>query len=376
MIWKFPTYEVGKKLDWDLLSNKFSWIAAMKGVLQDPIWHAEGDVYIHTQMVVNQLIALPAFSSLSEQDKHILVAAAIFHDIEKRSTTTKEIIEGKERIVSPKHAKKGEFTTRTILYKAIPTPFYIREQIAKLVRLHGLPIWAIDKDNPSKEVIYASLLVNTQHLALLAKADVLGRICIDQADMLLRVDLFAELCKESNCFGKPKAFTSNYGRYLYFNKVASSPDYIPFDDFKFDVIVMCALPGSGKDTYIKNNLQLPVLSLDDIRRMKKISSTDKKKNGQVIQLAKEKAKEYMRKRAPFIFNATNISVDMRRKWIGLFIDYGARVKIIYIEVNYKQLRIQNNNREHKVPEAVLDKMILKLEIPTCKEAHDIEYVIH
>jgi hypothetical protein len=116
MLWEFPTYQPGKELDWAQLESQFSWIRDMKGVPQDRIWHAEGDVFVHTQMVVRELTDLPEFKSLGEQDKHILLAAALLHDVEKRSTTTEETIDGRQRIVSPRHAQKGEFTTRSILY--------------------------------------------------------------------------------------------------------------------------------------------------------------------------------------------------------------------------------------------------------------------
>lgn len=375
MIWQFPKYDIDKPIDWNEIERSYDWFWDMKGVPQDEEWHAEGDVFTHTKMVIEALISLPEFKALNDQDKHILFTSALLHDVEKRSTTTTEEIDGKTRIVSPKHAKRGEFTARKILYTDIPAPFQVREQIAKLVRLHGLPLWAIQKTDPNKEVINASLVVNTAHLSMLAKADILGRICKDQEEILLRIELFNELCIDNDCFGKPRHFESNYGRYLYLNKPDSSPDYVPFDDLKFEVIVMCALPGSGKDTYINRNFELPVLSLDDIRREYKIDPTDKKKNGQVIQLGKEKAKEYMRARTSFVFNATNITSDMRSKWISLFTDYGARVKIYYIEVPYKVLLSQNHNREHKVPEKAITNMIGKLEIPVPKEAHEIYYEV-
>ena len=82
----------------------------------------------------------------------------------------------------------------------------------------------------------------------------------------------------------------------------------------------------------------------------------------------------MRKHQSFIFNATNITSDMRGKWISLFTSYGGRVKIIYLEVPYQKLKTQNHNREHKVPEKVLERMIEKLEIPTVREAHELEYL--
>ena len=224
-------------------------------------------------------------------------------------------------------------------------------------------------------MINASLVVNTEHLSMLAKADVLGRTCKDQQEILLRIELFNELCRENKCFGKPRTFESNYGRYLYLNKPETSPDYVPFDDLKFDVYVMCALPGSGKDTFIERNLDVSVLSLDDIRRENKIDPTDKKKNGRVIQLGKERAKEFMRARESFVFNATNITSDMRSKWISLFTDYGGRVTIVYVEVPYKQLISQNHNRAYKVPQDVIERMIEKLEIPSPKEAHEVQFEV-
>jgi len=338
-MWRFPKYQVGKELDWDDLANSYNWIEDMKGVQQDPIWHAEGDVYVHTKLVTEELIKLIDFQSLSEQDKHIILSSALFHDIEKRSTTTEEEIDGQMRIVSPRHAKKGEFTSREILYTKIQTPFIIREQICKLVRLHGLPLWAISKDNPDKEVIYSSTVVNNKLLSILSTADVLGRTCQDQEEILLKIEFFKELCKDNQCYTKSKDFKSNYGRFLYFNKEDVYVDYLPFDDLICTVTVMCALPGSGKDTYIRKNLDQPILSLDDIRRKHKISPKDKKGNGQVIQMAKEKAKEFLR------------------------------------EVPYRTLLKQNSDREHKVPESVIDKLIIKLELPDFKEAHEVEYIV-
>ena len=251
-MWKFPTYEIDNPINWEELEARFAWLREMRDVPQDPIWHAEGDVLTHTKMVVEALLNLPEFKILSEQDKHILFAAALLHDVEKRSTTVMELIAGKERIVSPKHALKGEFTARELLYRKIPTPFHIREKISKIVRLHGLPLWAISKEDPRKSVIEASLVVNTEHLAMFAKADILGRICEDADECFLKIDLFKELCIENNCWGKAYEFKSDYGRFLFLTREEMSPDYEPFEDLKFEVTILSALPGTGKDSYIKS----------------------------------------------------------------------------------------------------------------------------
>ena len=286
-MWTFPHYTPGKLPDWQALEHRFSWFADMKNVPQDPEWHAEGDVFIHTKMVCEALLQLPEFQALGEQEQHILFAAAMLHDVEKRSTTKREIQGGKERIVSPHHAKKGEYTARALLYTELAAPFAVREAIAKLVRLHGLPLWAIDKPNPERAAIAASLQVDTAHLAMLAKADILGRICNDQQDILLRIDLFRELCEENSCWGKARDFASDYGRYLYLNGRSEMPDYQPFDDRTFDVYAMCAIAGSGKDSYIRRHLaHLPMLSLDDIRRERKLDPADPKHTAEAVRLGK------------------------------------------------------------------------------------------
>ena len=93
MMWEFPIYKIGQPVDWDALEAKFDWFRDMKGVQQDPIWHAEGDVFTHTKMVVQALINLREFGELDDQQKHILFAAAMLHDVEKRSTTGIEMID-------------------------------------------------------------------------------------------------------------------------------------------------------------------------------------------------------------------------------------------------------------------------------------------
>jgi len=370
-LWKFPHYEVGEAIDWELLTDKFSWLADMKGVEQEPFWHSEGDVYLHTKMVVEALVALDEYKKLTEQQQHILFASAIFHDIEKRSTTTKELVDGVERIVSPRHAKRGESTVRSMLYREWATPFEIREQIAKLVRHHGLPLFVLEQEKPERSVIKASLVLDTSLLYLLAKADVLGRECEDKEEILLKIELFKELCLEYECFGKARAFSSDYARFLYLTRDDIMLGYEPYDDLKFTVYVMSAIPASGKDYYIENHLDFPILSLDNIRREHKIKPTDKKGTGRVVQMAKEQAKVYMRKRESFVFNATNLTKDMRGRWISLFWEYRARVKIIYLEVPYRQLKKQNSNREYPVPLEVIDRLFDKLEMPSFDEGHEV-----
>ncbi len=86
----------------------------------------------------------------------IPILTALFHDIEKTSTTTTEERDGRTCIVAPRHAQRGEKTTREILYKQLDVPFHIREEICSLVRYHGVPLWTIEDDNIHQRLINIS----------------------------------------------------------------------------------------------------------------------------------------------------------------------------------------------------------------------------
>jgi predicted kinase len=366
-------WQMTKSKNWDYLVTQFDWVQDMHHTPQDPKHHAEGNVAVHTKMVLDELTKLLEYHLLEPQNQEIMWAAALMHDVEKRSTT---VVETDGHITSKNHAKRGEFTARRVLYCDILTPFTIRESIVKLVRYHGLPLWIFDKPNPIKTLLQISLEVNTEWLAMLAKADALGRICEDQADLLYRIELFKELCLENNCWGKPRVFKSNAGCFEYFHKSDKMPDYEPYEDFKTEVVMLAGIPGVGKDTFLKKHYaDYAVVSLDDFRRELKVSPTDARGNGKVIQLAKESAKAYLRNQVPFVWNATNISRELRGQLIDLFVTYRAKVKIVYLEVPYQIQQKQNLNRAHIVPQNIIERMISKLEIPQIWEAHEVVHYL-
>jgi putative nucleotidyltransferase with HDIG domain len=358
---------------WDQLHDQLDWVRDMEDVPQDPVHHAEGNVAIHTRMVLEALQQLEGYKKLSAQEQEVLWAAALLHDVEKRSTT---VHEADGSITSKGHSKKGAFTARQLLYTQYPTPFLIREQIVQLVRYHGMPIWAIERRDPARMIIETSEMVDTQLLSLLARADALGRICNDQAELLYRIDLFDALCQEQDCWGHAKAFQTPHARFHYFHKADSSPDFVPFDDFGATVVMLCGLPGAGKDTYVQQQYKhWPVINLDVIRRQHKIAPTDKSGNGTVVQLAKEQAREYLRRQQHFVWNATNVTRQMRAQLVELFVTYKAYVKMVYVEVPYARLHTQNKEREAVVPRSAVDKLVSKLEVPAPWEAHEVVYVV-
>lgn len=76
--------------NWDSLEQQFRWVQDMNFVMQHHLHHEEGSVAVHTHMVLEALQQQPEYRALPAQEQEILWAAALLHDVEKRSTSVDE----------------------------------------------------------------------------------------------------------------------------------------------------------------------------------------------------------------------------------------------------------------------------------------------
>lgn len=365
MTWQLEGLEEG---DFFQRHSQEPWLAGLRGCKQDPVHHAEGDVFTHVGMVCAHLHRLQEYRELPLEDRRIVAWAALLHDIAKPECTVVE----HNRVSSPGHAAKGAVRARRILW-LLGCPFKMREEICSLVRYHMSVFWALEQEWPERKVREISLHARCGLLSVLAMADALGRVCSDTQDLLDRVELFRQLAQELDCLQKPAAFASDSGRFLYFQGRWHNPELEPYEEERSEVILLSGLPGAGKDTWIQRHApNWPVISLDEIRRELKISPTAGQ--GKVLEVARERAREFLRRRESFIWNATNISCQVRQKPLALFHDYGARVRIVYLDVNPRTLEKQNLEREHAVPTKAIESMLEKWEVPSPLEAHRVEYL--
>jgi predicted kinase len=371
LIWTFPHCPIAPdwQIDWATILDRFPALQTLAYDRSQSPQDEIGDVWLQTQSMCESLVSLSDWKSLPESDRSILFTAALFHDLAK--PLMKQIAEDGRTIAKGQVSLSARMVRRVL--QDLHTPFTIRESIVALVRYGGLPLWFWDRSQPLRSVIQASQLVRCDWLALMSEADVRGQICDDRAKLLASIEFFREFAKEHHCFDRAYQFASDYSRFIYFQKEDADPTYAADDDTQFEVILMCGLPGTGKDYWIQHHYPyLPMVSLDRLRQSMGIPADEQ---GKIIQAGKELAKGYLQSELPFVWNATNIARPTRAGLISLFAGYHARVRIVYLELPIEQVLKQNRQRNRQVPTTVIHRFRDRLEVPNITEAHQLDWLV-
>ena len=364
---------------------------------QDSEWHAEGNVGIHTSMVMQELQD-SLEKDTTPEDRLALTLAALFHDIGKPLVTRETEIRGRQRISSPRHAEKG------LNYLALRLPLLkisaqVQNRVLALVAYHHHPRKLISNDAPRGRFSNLARMVDLPDLYLLEKADLKGRICADHEKQMEQLDLFmiqaglhelelvsfdqikllvqATFPKASEAFILHAAAKGQ--RDFENGEIQTIEEVVPrsyqLEQKTFSLKVLCGPSGSGKSTWIDaHSGHDKIVSLDQLRESIAGKRSSQKQNGRVLQAAKEEIKAALRAKSNVIFDATNTRIDGRQWVIQLGLDYGAFVEIIVNRTPISEIKKRNRKRQHPVPDSVLDKQIEGFEWPQIDEAHKLTIV--
>jgi predicted kinase len=338
---------------------------------QDKEWHSEGDVYIHTDMVISETYEIIENNEFSFDDKLILILAAIFHDICKPVVTKEKEIFGKIRIVAPKHEEMG---LSYLFYRFLDENELsdeVKSHTLNLIGYHQKPKMLVIKNKNQWHYKFLTQKTSGYLFYWHQMADMRGRTCNDKDKQIEYIEEFKMFCEEYNCFDNISnlnlevknilndnfEFNSKFDLGYILNKciydlindayeepmIAYQRHFENKDNYS-KAIIMCGLSGSGKSTFTSNYTGYEVISLDEIRQQFKINNTNRKSvDGKVMQIATKMFKEYLAAKKNVIWDACNIRKDFRDKIVTIAHKYYALTEINFVVTNVNQC-IENDNK--------------------------------
>lgn len=151
----------------------FPELNALRGVPQEPEWHPEGDVFVHTGHCCDALITLPAWQRADRESRIVYMLAVLAHDFGKPQTTHEGLKDGRKRIVSPGHEEAGGPLAEIFLQR-IDAPSAIRERVIPLVVNHLVHLQTIT-DRSVRRLAKRLEPETINGLCLVMTADSMGR---------------------------------------------------------------------------------------------------------------------------------------------------------------------------------------------------------
>lgn len=158
------------------LLKYFQELEVLINCIQDPIYHPEGDVWIHTMMSLDELARILKEENIEDEYRKLYLFYGILcHDFGK-PFCTKEI---NGKITSFKHESLGIEPTISFLSKLTNEKKFI-EIVCSLVKNHLTPFQLYLAESSLKAIKRLSLKVNIEDLCLVCLADCLGRTIKDK----------------------------------------------------------------------------------------------------------------------------------------------------------------------------------------------------
>jgi tRNA nucleotidyltransferase (CCA-adding enzyme) len=165
-------FELGRELS--VVHRLWPELAALIGCEQEPEWHPEGDVWVHTLMVVDG--ARTRIGGLARGEQVIVMLGAVCHDFGKPATTA--FVDGRIRSIGHEDAGVGPataFLDRLNIHGVDGVD--VRKEVLGIVAHHLKPgMWHKVREEVGDGAFRRlAQKVNLELLAIAAKADCTGR---------------------------------------------------------------------------------------------------------------------------------------------------------------------------------------------------------
>ncbi|ASP39058.1 hypothetical protein CHH28_10370 [Bacterioplanes sanyensis] len=383
----------------EVLSDDLPWLRRLADTPQDPQWHAEGNVFIHTQMVLDELYKILPTKAFTREETLLLVLAVILHDIAKPEATRNKEINGIDRVVASGHEELGmAYLAPRVAHW--PLPHRVKKHLLGLVGAHQKPKLLVVKDCARHDYFNLARQAPLHLFYYLELADMRGRICDDLSAQVELLELFKLYAKDFGFWrsdvedvwlkqaeqalpmhnDKAKNYLSQHSLLCFSQgKISQAEEGIAMGfgqrDSHGHLEILVGISGSGKSSWIsKHRADCQAISLDELRQEINGDRQDQSNFGSIIREAKKRLKAALANGQHVIWDATSLRLDFRTPLVDIALAYKAKVSLICFWVPLQQLQQQNASRQYSVPNEVLQKQLYSWQWPLPSEAHELIYV--
>ena len=129
-----PSLGLKTMLDLGIIERYYPELFKLSETEQDPVWHPEGNVWVHTLQCINAGAQIIHREHLRVREAFVIMLSILCHDLGKPQTT----IQSEDRISTPEHESAGEVPTRAFLNQ-IGADNETKEKVIPLVKNHLAP---------------------------------------------------------------------------------------------------------------------------------------------------------------------------------------------------------------------------------------------
>ncbi len=221
-----------EETDW---LRHFPEIASLRGTLQEPEWHPEGDVLTHTALCLDALASLDGWKNSDATRRAHLSFAVLAHDFGKPATTQRAERRGALRWISPGHEAAGGPLAISFL-RRIGAPLDYDLPVSALVvhhlaHHHGNA--GAFTDTQVRRLARKLAPATIDDLALVMSADSLGRPPLKSPETFALIDQLLEKAHALELqTAAPKPIIQ--GRHLIALGLKPGPDFKPILDAAFE----------------------------------------------------------------------------------------------------------------------------------------------
>jgi hypothetical protein len=356
---------------------------------QNPVYHAEGNVYIHTCAVLEEFQkGKSRIPNLSAEDEMIYYWASILHDIGKPSTTVWK----QNRWSARGHEDAGFPVARDILLEHTTLNASQRRKVLNLVRWHHVPLrWMID-NLPLQDFMALSTQVDIQMVAYFSYYDLMGRICQDKESILLRWEKFAQeivpqihesagtydACQYyylQTHFVQKNAIANalKLGNYHHWTKILQVPP-IPAHRPAFRCILTIAALGTPVASYLHQQYPQSFILETHPWGVESELPDNAFEAQRLLTTFGYHIGMYTHRHSTIILQGTHTHAESRIRLVEVLKTLGAEITYLFFDYSLTYLLTLNHAAPIPIDEHLIRKSYESLRYPHPWEAHEIKWV--